>query len=242
MYAYCDGVPQPHLASGNFDAVLFDAGGVLVLPDPTVLGPLLHYYGGSQDHEVHARAHYAGMAAKSASTAGENDWTHYDETYLETVGVKDAVREEALEVFGKVKGVANLWRHPTTHARSVLQSLHDKGVPIGIVSNASGQIEATLFQSGVCQVGEGELAPVRFVIDSHIVGIQKPDPRIFHIALQKLPDIDPARILYVGDSLIMDVGGARGAGLVACLVDPYGFAEGHDVHRIAALTELLDAF
>ena len=225
MYAYCDGVPQPHLASGNFDAVLFDAGGVLVLPDPTVLGPLLHYYGGSQDHEVHARAHYAGMAAKSASTAGENDWTHYDQTYLETVGVKDAAREEALEVFGKVKGVANLWRHPTTHARSVLQSLHDKGVPIGM-----------------CQVGEGELAPVRFVIDSHIVGIQKPDPRIFHIALQKLPNIDPARILYVGDSLIMDVGGARGAGLVACLVDPYGFAEGHDVHRIAALTELLDAF
>ncbi|MEY3595957.1 MAG: hypothetical protein RL576_1371 [Actinomycetota bacterium] len=111
-------MPQPHLASGNFDAVLFDAGGVLVLPDPTVLGPLLHYYGGSQDHDVHARAHYAGMAAKSASTAGENDWTHYDETYLETVGVKDAVREEALEVFGKVKGVANLWRHPTAHART----------------------------------------------------------------------------------------------------------------------------
>jgi putative hydrolase of the HAD superfamily len=110
------------------------------------------------------------------------------------------------------------------------------------VSNASGQIEATLAQSAVCQVGEGEFAPVRFVIDSHIVGIQKPDPRIFHIALQKLPDIDPARILYVGDSLIMDVGGARGAGLVPCLVDPYGFAEGHDVIRIMSLTELLSAF
>jgi FMN phosphatase YigB (HAD superfamily) len=60
--------------------------------------------------------------------------------------------------------------------------------------------------------------------------------------LQKRPDIDPARILYVGDSLIMDVGGARGAGLVPCLVDPYGFAEGHDVIRIMSLTELLSAF
>ena len=30
----------------RFDAVLFDAGGVLVLPDPTVIGPLLVQYGG----------------------------------------------------------------------------------------------------------------------------------------------------------------------------------------------------
>ena len=33
----------------RFDAVWLDAGGVLVLPDPTVLGPLLAYYGGSAD-------------------------------------------------------------------------------------------------------------------------------------------------------------------------------------------------
>jgi putative hydrolase of the HAD superfamily len=227
---------------GKIDAVLFDAGGVLVLPDPTVLGPLLAYYGGSPDHDVHARAHYAGMAAKSASTAGENDWTHYDEVYLETVGVKTNVREEALDVFGRVKGVANLWRHPTTQAKAVLQTLHDKGVPIGIVSNASGQIEDTLRQSSICQVGEGPLAPVRFVIDSHIVGIQKPDPRIFHIALEMLPDIDPSRIAYVGDSLIMDVQGSRNVGLVPVLVDPYGFAEGHDVHRIASLDEVVHFF
>ena len=31
----------------RFEAVWFDAGGVLVLPDPDVLGPLLAYYGGS---------------------------------------------------------------------------------------------------------------------------------------------------------------------------------------------------
>ena len=226
----------------NFDAVLFDAGGVLVLPDPTVLGPLLTYYGATDDHDVHARAHYAGMAAKSASTAGENDWTHYDEVYLATVGVDPGAREEALHVFGKVKGVANLWRHPTAHARSVLQTLHDTGIPIGIVSNASGQIEDTLRQSEICQVGDGPLAPVRFVIDSHIVGIQKPDPRIFQMALELLPDINPLRIAYVGDSLIMDVQGSRNVGLTPVLVDPYGFAEGHDVHRIASLREVLEFF
>ena len=49
----------------RFDAVLFDAGGVLVLPDPTVLAPLLAHYGGSLDHARHRRAHYSAMKAKS---------------------------------------------------------------------------------------------------------------------------------------------------------------------------------
>ena len=53
----------------NFDAILFDAGGVLVLPDPTVIGPLLAPYGGDTSIDAHRRAHYAAMAAKS-HTAG----------------------------------------------------------------------------------------------------------------------------------------------------------------------------
>ena len=35
----------------RFKAILLDAGGVLVLPDPTVLGPLLSYYGGDPSIE-----------------------------------------------------------------------------------------------------------------------------------------------------------------------------------------------
>ncbi len=48
----------------RFDAIWLDAGGVLVLPDPTVLGPLLAYFGGSPDVERQRRAHYAAMAVK----------------------------------------------------------------------------------------------------------------------------------------------------------------------------------
>ena len=64
---------------GELDAVLFDAGGVLVLPDPTVLGPLLAPYGGDPTVERHVRAHYAGMAVKSEQGADEHDWLAYDE-------------------------------------------------------------------------------------------------------------------------------------------------------------------
>ena len=46
------------LSPGAFDAVIFDAGGVFVLPDPPVLAPLLAPFGGSLDLEMHRRAHY----------------------------------------------------------------------------------------------------------------------------------------------------------------------------------------
>ena len=71
----------------RFDAVWLDAGGVLVLPDPTVLGPLLAYYGGSTDPDRHRRAHHAAMAVKSAQGAQEMDWRDYDRAYVASVGV-----------------------------------------------------------------------------------------------------------------------------------------------------------
>ena len=66
----------------DFDAVLFDAGGVLVLPDPTVLGPLLEPYGGDPSVDTHRRAHYAAMAAKSHARSAETTWDAYNVTYV----------------------------------------------------------------------------------------------------------------------------------------------------------------
>ena len=223
----------------RFDAILFDAGGVLVLPDPKVLAPLIAYYGGDDRHETYVRAHYAGMAAKSAVTAGESDWTHYNATYLAHLSVPDEHQEAALEVLTHVKANARLWRHPIPGSADALRELDARGVPTGIVSNASGQIESTLQVSGICQVGSGPLASVRCVVDSHVVGVEKPDPRIFDHALVHFDGIERSRIAYVGDSLVMDVRGSRAAGLHPILIDPYDDAADHDVDRIKTLGDLL---
>ena len=223
----------------RFDAVLFDAGGVLVLPDPKVLAPLIAYYGGDDRHEAYVRAHYAGMAAKSAVTAGESDWTHYNETYLAHLSVPAEHRDAALEVLTHVKSNARLWRHPIPGSAEALRALESRGVPIGVVSNASGQIESTLRLSGICQVGPGPHAAVRCVVDSHVVGVEKPDPRIFDHALVHFAGVERSRIAYVGDSLVMDVRGSRAAGLVPILVDPYDDAIDHEVDRIRSLGDLL---
>ena len=222
----------------RFEAVWLDAGGVLVLPDPTVLGPLLAYYGGSLDVDRHRRAHYAAMAVKSAQGAEERDWVEYDRAYVRTVGVNGDDLAEAAVVLGHAR-IAALWRWPIPDSAIALATLSAAGMPLGVVSNASGQIEAVLRRSGVCQVGPGEGVEVRCVVDSAVVGVAKPDPRIFDHAAVHFEDIDRARIAYVGDSVTMDVRGARAAGLLPILLDPFDDHPDAQFERIASLGELV---
>ena len=222
----------------RFDAILFDAGGVLVLPDPTVLAPLLAYYGGDPAHERHIRAHYLAMAAKSVAGSSESDWSAYNLVYVDAVGVAPHERDAAAHALQRTRS-ALIWRWPIADSVLALRELHAAGVPIAIVSNASGQIEEVLRRSGVCQVGPGEHTPVLTVVDSHLVGVAKPDPAIFDHALDLLGAHDRRRVAYVGDSVAMDVGGARAAGLHPILLDPYGDHVGADFERIASLLELV---
>ena len=222
----------------DVDAILFDAGGILVLPDPTVLGPLLAYYGGDPSIDRHRRAHYRAMAAKSESGSAETFWDEYDHAYVDSVGVPAADRQAAAVTLGRTR-TAHLWRWPIPESVEALRALHLAGVPIGIVSNASGQIEEVLRRSGVCQVGDGVGVPVRVIVDSHIVGVAKPDPLIFDEALRFFEGIERSRIAFIGDSITMDIEGARAAGLHPILLDPHDDHVGADFARISSLMDLL---
>ncbi len=225
--------------SQQYDAILFDAGGVFLIPDPAVLAPTLAYYGATTDEETYVRAHYGAMAAKSRQGSGEDDWSHYNNAYVQLVGVPEQNRDAATFVLSRTRH-AHLWRAPLAGSAEALRGLNAAGVPVGVVSNASGQIEEILERSGICQVGDGQLASVRCIIDSHVVGVTKPDPRIFDFALPFFDGIDRSRIAYVGDSVVMDVGGATAAGLIPILVDPYNDATDLvTCRRIASLLELL---
>lgn len=220
----------------RFDAVLFDAGGVLVLPDPTVLAPLLAPYGAAVELEAHHRAHYAGMRALDTEGVVHDDWNAYNPAYVRALGVAEDEVDEAAFLLGRTRSPW-LWRWPIPGATDALRALHQSGVPIGVVSNASGQIEAALRRAGVCQVGDGEGAPVWVVVDSHVVGVEKPDPAIFTPAVEAL-GIEPRRIAYVGDSVINDVVGATAAGLHPLHLDPYDLHGDAAHERIRSLAEL----
>jgi len=198
------------------DAVLFDAGGVLVLPDPTVLAPLLAPYGADTSIARHCRAHYAAMAVKSTAGAGETFWSEYDRAYVESVGVDPDHRRHAAQLLN-ITRTAQLWRWPIPDSMAALASLAHDGVPMGVVSNASGQIEQELLRSEICQVGDGIGIAMRCVVDS-------------------------SRIAYVGDSVTMDIGGATAAGLHPVLLDPYDDHPNAEFERITSLHDLIPRF
>ena len=81
--------------------------------------------------------------------------------------------------------------------------------------------------------------PVGVVVDSAVVGVAKPDPAIFGIALDALGVPASGTVLHVGDSLRYDVAGALAAGLEPVHLDPHGFCPAPDGHRhVRTLAEL----
>ena len=227
--------------TAQFEAILFDAGGVLVLPDPTVLGPLLAYYGGDPSVEANVRAHYAGMAAKSAAGSGEAFWDEYNHSYVRSIGVPESEVHVAADALQRTRN-AYLWRWPIPASLEALAMLTAIDLPIGVVSNASGQIADVLSRSRVCQAGDGPHIRMRVVVDSHLVGVAKPDPLIFDHALPFFEGIERRRIAYVGDSVTMDIGAARAAGLHPILLDPYDDHPDADFDRIHSLIELVERY
>jgi putative hydrolase of the HAD superfamily len=116
---------------------------------------------------------------------------------------------------------------PCPGAADALRLLQDAGVGLAIVSNASGTMEEQLASHRICQVGSGDGTEVAVVIDSHVVGVEKPDPRIFGFALEAL-DVAPERCVFLGDTVVFDVMGARAAGIDAIHVDPYNACPDRD--------------
>lgn len=228
------------MSSPRFDAVLFDAGGVLVLPDPLVLVPLLAYFGGESSIDTHRRAHYVGMKAKSDIDAGESSWDVYNDAYVAAVGVDPIDRVEAAAMLDRTRYHAT-WRWVIPESRVALDRLAALGVPMGVVSNASGQIESMLARE-ICQVGPGAHVEMRVIVDSAVAGVAKPDPAIFDHALAVFDGFDRQRIAYVGDSVTMDIGAASAAGLHPILLDPFDLHAGADFERIGSLGELVDEF
>jgi putative hydrolase of the HAD superfamily len=115
--------------------------------------------------------------------------------------------------------------------------LADTGVRLGIISNADGLIGQRLAEMEILQVGEGIGVAVECVIDSGAVGVMKPDPRIFRLALDAM-GITPSDAWYVGDMPGIDVVGARAAGLYPVLMDPFQFHLAADFGRVSSLTDL----
>jgi FMN phosphatase YigB (HAD superfamily) len=92
-----------------------------------------------------------------------------------------------------------------------LEALTARGFALGILSNFSPNLEGVLRQVGVHQY-------FSFFVVSAIAGVEKPDSRIFDLAVRAANRLR-SEIVYIGDSIFHDIEGAQRAGIDAILVD-----------------------
>lgn len=163
-----------------------------------------------------------------------NSSQFYWEPYLETLmdllkapaEARPGLTHKVSETFTDIR----TWSRVLPETPPALESLRSAGYKLAAISNSDGRIESELGRAGL-----GEY--LDFVIDSAIVGVEKPHAEIFEIALQRA-NVAPEEALYVGDLYAADVGGARLAGLRGILMDLVGAFPEADCPRITSFCEL----
>ncbi len=216
-------------------AVLFDAGNTLVYVDPRRMAELLAAGGGSGDvasvqaAELRARRRLQDRIGDGHVGTEPEVWRDYFDTLFRAAGVPVERIDEVGRSVRDAHAREHLWTWVEADARPALEALQRAGYRLGVISNADGRVAGVIER-----VGLGDL--FEFVLDSEVVGAEKPDPRIFEEA-RRLLGVAAAACLYVGDLYPVDYLGATGAGMDAVLLDPLGLHEGR-APVIRALSEL----
>jgi putative hydrolase of the HAD superfamily len=230
-----------HLPS-RVSTVLFDAGNTLGHLDLALIADRIGRHWQPVAVAQVAVAEYAAKAAVDAwfrARSGGTDATRqrgYFETLLETLGVPAPAIGRVVADLHEENARDNIWRVVAPDALEALEGLSRRGYRMGVVSNADGRVAATLESLGLARYLE-------VIVDSHVVGVEKPQARIFELALEAC-GAPAAEAVFVGDLYEVDVRGARQAGIAPILYDPllrYGEVDCPRIDRLSALLDLLPA-
>jgi putative hydrolase of the HAD superfamily len=203
-------------------ALLFDAGNTLLRMNYPAIAGHLRSRGHTADPEaieeaeLRARVRLDADLARGASTEGRAAQDSYLAYLLGGLGITDPAEVEAASAFRQsYNAPAGLFDRAFPGAQSTIRRVKAAGLVVGVVSNSNGNAHALLKQAGIG-------ADLDFVIDSAVVGVEKPDPRIFELAVRQA-GVAAHEAAYVGDLYSVDVLGSRAAGLHPILLDPRGF-------------------
>lgn len=225
------------------DIVFFDVGETLLRPYPTfheLFARLCTEAGYGVDAAEVGRVqqrlapHLVELAEESGvqdpsldAEASSTYWSYLYRRLLQEVGVED----EAL-----------VDRMYSTFSSSASYKLFDDVLPalgslkgdlrLGIISNFERWLEEMLVELEV-----GALFEVSVI--SGAEGVEKPDPRIYELALERA-GVDPARSVHVGDSPDMDVVPASQVGMHTILLDRYDRYPEAPGPRVASLGDVAE--
>jgi putative hydrolase of the HAD superfamily len=152
--------------------------------------------------EVMPAAYRAHDEAVARGAGHEGGWRALMAVFVRAAGVRDA--EPAIDALWAAQPTRNLWRDVPDEARALVRRLHERGVPLVLTSNSEGGLVKLLDE---VRLG----VYFRAILDSGVLGISKPDPRMFALAAEKL-GVAMGEMLHIGDSESADVEGAVRAG------------------------------
>ena len=202
-------------------AIFFDAGNTLLRMNYAAIATRLTALDVRVTEEVLQRAEWrarvrldaALFAARAASTESRSTAGRYLRYVLEELAVTDEATARAMaEWWPRYNPPVGLWNTAEPAAAPALALAREAGLMAAVISNSNGSVASILDALGF-------LPHLDFVLDSSVVGVEKPDPRIFRMALERA-GVTPGEAVYVGDLYSIDVLGARAVGMQAVLLDP----------------------
>lgn len=225
----------------TYTAVFFDAGETLVHPHPTfpdLFARVLRREGHPVDADtVRERIHVVFDRFKQAAdtnelwtTSPERSRRFWHEVYGIFLGDLGIAPDEGLidRVYAEFTDLANYALFEDVPP--VLEKLRGAGLKLGVVSNFEEWLEQLLEELGV--IGYFEVRVI-----SGLEGLEKPDPRIFRLAMERA-GVRPEGSVYVGDNPEFDVGPAAAVGMLPVLIDRRDRFPDADAIRIATMDEL----
>jgi putative hydrolase of the HAD superfamily len=148
------------------------------------------------------------------------------------LGLDEAACTEVVGRIDETHAERHVWCGVDPDAARVVEELKRAGLIVAVISNTEdGRARDSLEAAGLA--GRFDV-----IIDSHLVGLSKPDPAVFRHALGLL-GVEPGEAVFVGDSYAHDALAARAAGLAAVLLDPLDLHPESVVPRIRRLGDLL---
>lgn len=225
-----------------FQAIFFDAGNTLIYPRYEQLAEDLTGQGYPATAEDFFVAERAGKAkldewlwpqirqGEVPRTIDQYYWGEYLHALMDQIRAPEVARRQLmLRVAGGFKNM-QLWSRVLTETPPYLDELRARGYLLGVISNSNGTLEEQLTYLDLAR-------RFQVIIDSAVVGVEKPHPEIFSLALGRA-GVEPAKALFVGDTYSTDMGGAQLAGLQGALIDRAGAYPHAKSPRIMTLPEL----
>lgn len=223
-------------------AIFFDAGNTLVFPQFEKLVDRMGSLGYPVSAEDFFKAERIGKQSldewlwpqirihQFPQNADHYYWTAYLRGLMQIAGVPLEQRPEVAGEIAKVFMQIETWSDVPEGTSETLAALRTNGYKLGVISNSLGKMRQQLQRVGLASHFD-------FILDSAIVGVEKPDPRIFAMALDHAA-IDAGETVFIGDLHSTDVGGSGAAGIQGILLDRVGAYLEAECPRITALTSL----